>query len=99
MVFPYWRRELFERSPQMVKARIAGIPVISIVGALTVVIMAVQFVILAASPALSGPTTPIAIGMLPGLVILGIVVYYVSLWYHRRNGVDISRAFGEIPPE
>jgi amino acid transporter len=99
VVFPYWRRELFERSPQMVKARIAGVPVISIVGALTVVIMAVQFAILAVSPALSGPTTPIAIGMLPGLVILGMVVYYISLWYHRRHGVNIARAFGEIPPE
>jgi APA family basic amino acid/polyamine antiporter len=99
LVFPYIRRDLFERSPQMVKARILGVPVISICGGLTLIIMAIQFVVLAQNPALSGPTTPIAIGILPGLVVLGIVIYYVSLWYHRRAGVNISRAFGEIPPE
>jgi amino acid transporter len=99
LAFPYLRRDLFERSPQMVKARILGIPVISICGGLTLVIMAIQFVVLAQNPALSGPTTPLAIGILPGLVVLGIVIYYASLWYRRRSGVNIARAFGEIPPE
>ncbi len=98
-LFPYVRRDLFERSPAMVKARVLGIPVITICGTLTFVIMAVQFAVLAQNPALSGPNTPIAIGILPGLVILGIVIYYVSLWWHRREGVNIARAFGEIPPE
>jgi basic amino acid/polyamine antiporter, APA family len=99
LLFPYVKRELFERSPQMVKARIGGVPVISIFGALTVIIMTVQFIVLAQNSALSGPTTPIAIGMLPGLIILGIVIYYLSVWYHRREGVNIAKAFGEIPPE
>lgn len=99
LLFPYLKRDLFDRSPALVKARVGGIPVISLVGAATVLIMAVQFLVLAQNSALSGPTTPIAIGMLPGLIVLGIVIYYVSVWYRRREGVNISRAFDEIPPE
>jgi basic amino acid/polyamine antiporter, APA family len=99
LAFPYLKPDLFERAPALVRARIGGIPVITLAGAATVVIMAVQFIVLVQNSALSGPTTPIAIGMLPGLIVLGIVIYFVSAWYHRREGVNISRAFSEIPPE
>jgi amino acid transporter len=99
LAFPYARRDLFERSPMLVKARLLGVPVISICGALTALLMAWQLTVLVQNPALSGPTTAIAIGFLPGLLVVGAVMYYLSLWWHRRHGVNISRAFGEIPPE
>ncbi len=99
MVFPYVKRDLFESAPKIVRMRIAGIPVISIVGLLTFVTMAVQFFILAGNPALSGPTSGLAIGLFPGLVVLGGIVYFVSAYFQRRRGLDVKAAFSEIPPE
>ena len=36
LVFPYVRKDLFENSPRLVNRRVAGIPVMSIVSALTI---------------------------------------------------------------
>jgi hypothetical protein len=34
-----------------------------------------------------------------GYMIVGIALYYVAKAYRKRQGLDISAAFREIPPE
>jgi hypothetical protein len=29
----------------------------------------------------------------------GIVVYYLSQWYNKRHGIDVSLLFKTVPPE
>jgi amino acid transporter len=31
--------------------------------------------------------------------IAGVVIYFVSKWYHKKRGIDISLTFKELPPE
>ena len=99
IVFPYRNREIFENSPRLVNRRVGGIPLITILGVLTVVQMAVYIVVLARNSALSGPTSFGAMVLLPGLVIGGTLFYFVARWYQRQRGVNIAQAFTEIPPE
>ncbi len=98
-VFPYVKRDLFESAPRLVRMRVAGVPVISIAGVLTFLTMAVQFFILAGNSTLSGPTTVIALGLIPGTVVLGAVIYYISAYLQSRRGLNVGAAFTEIPPE
>ncbi len=34
-----------------------------------------------------------------GVIVFAFVIYYLSRWYHKRTGLDISMALKEIPPE
>jgi basic amino acid/polyamine antiporter, APA family len=99
LLFPYVRKDLFENSPSLVKKRVAGVPVMTIVSALTIAQMIYYIVVLVQNSALSGPTSVGAMVLLPGIVVLGIVVYFVARWIQRSRGIDISQAFAEIPPE
>jgi hypothetical protein len=79
--------------------RVAGVPLMSILGVLTVIQMAAYIVVLARNSALSGPTSFGAMVLLPGLVIGGILFYFAARWFQRRRGLNIAQAFTEIPPE
>lgn len=80
-----------------VNQRVAGIPVISIIGVLSViscVIMAWAYI----SDPLSGLTPPM-IAFNVGTLLSGLVVYYVAKRIQARRGVDISVSYKELPAE
>lgn len=106
IVFPYRKRELFEGSP--VAWRLAGIPVISIVGVLSLAACLVMEWIFLSDP-LSGigvlaqspsPSYGQALGLLfinAAIFISGLAIYFIAKWVQRGRGVDVSLAFTEIP--
>lgn len=100
IVLPYRRRELFESSGY--NQRIAGVPVLSIVGFLSLIGFSAAIAVLLSDPA-SG--TSLADNLDIILISLGILVfvapaiYYVAKLLQRRKGVDISLAYAELPPE
>jgi amino acid transporter len=100
-VFPYSKkaRPIFDQSPAIVKKRIAGVPIITILGVLEAAIFAYVTYLAATSPALSGPINGLSVGLIAVMYIVGIVIYYASRGYHRRQGLDINLVFKEVPPE
>ncbi|HLA17237.1 MAG TPA: APC family permease [Candidatus Limnocylindrales bacterium] len=109
--FPYRRRELWASSP--VSWTVAGLPVISIVGVLSLIACLVAEWCYLSDP-LSGvgvlangffgedgaPTKDfVRLLIAAGTVVSGWVVYEVSRWYRSRQGVQLDRAFAEIPVE
>ena len=96
-VFPYRRKDLFEAAPNMVKRRIAGVPVMTILGVLTFLVSA--FVAYATiMPAYIGTINYTYVGVIILTCIVAIVIYFVSAAYHRRK-IPLSLTFKEIPPE
>jgi amino acid transporter len=94
-LLPYRLPDVFETSP--VNQRIAGIPVISIIGVLSIiscVIMGWAFL----NDPLSGMTR-FMIGFNVVIFLSGLVVYYVAKWVQARRGVDVSLSFKQIPEE
>jgi hypothetical protein len=49
------------------------------------------------NPLIVVPTSTGA-GIALGIVIGCLVVYYASVYYHKKHGLDIELAFHEIPP-
>jgi amino acid transporter len=41
----------------------------------------------------------LAYGYLVVAGVAAVVIYFVSKWYHKKRGIDISLTFKEIPPE
>ncbi len=107
LLLPYRRAELFAGSP--VAWRIAGVPVLSIVGGLSIVAcLVMQWAYL--NDPYSGisldPSTLregiLGFGMFllnVGIFLSGLVIYGIARWWRNRQGIDISLAYREIPVE
>jgi len=97
IVMPYRRKELYKTSPANINW--GKVPVLVILGVLSIIVMAGMTYIFIAYPAI-GVThwwyVPIFFASVVGV---GLGIYYVSKSVNQRNGVDISLAYKELPPE
>lgn len=108
VLFPLRMPEVFEASP--VNWRVGRVPVISILGALSIVLTGfIEYFYL------SAPDSGVGILVTPdkgagvvtwdmfyvnvAVLISGVVIYLVAKWVQRGRGIDVDLAFREIPPE
>ena len=103
-ILPYRRKTLFESSPEIVKRKVGGIPVITIFGVAGFILMA--FLSYAAvSPAItpppSGPPVVQAIiyAAVPLTILAGVIIYQVAYHYRKSQGISMQSIFNVIPPE
>jgi amino acid transporter len=90
--------DLYKNSPA--DWRIGGIPVLPVVGAITVVINVFMIVLglwFHTSIGLPHVITPILV--LSGTALAGVLFYYVAKAVQAQRGVDIALAYKTIPPE
>ncbi|HQT40204.1 MAG TPA: APC family permease [Acidocella sp.] len=98
IVFPYTQKDMFEASP--VAWRVAGVPVLSIMGVLSALGMG-----LIAWAFLNDPQSgisfaqPFMLYVNAGVFLSGFIYFYAAKFIQARQGVDIDLAFAEIPPE
>jgi basic amino acid/polyamine antiporter, APA family len=97
IVFPYRRRDLFEASP--VNRRLAGLPVMTMVGVLSLIALVIMAWAFLTDPSAGLNGHPGLIWMNVGIFFSGLVIYYIAKAVQRGRGVDISRRFAEIPIE
>ena len=103
VVFPFTRRHLFEMSPAS-EQRVGGIPLMQIAGAGGALFMAMVLVMLwrdenAAGPLISADRIRGEFWLLVAVVVLGTAWYLGAKAYRRRQGIDTSLAFKQIPIE
>jgi basic amino acid/polyamine antiporter, APA family len=91
VVFAVKKKEMASQLP-------GGRGLIATFGALSAVAMAITFYFAATTPAI-GPTTPTAYTVLLGIFLSGVLVYFVSYYYHKNRGVNLGMVLREIPPE
>src|SRR6266852_7598827 len=94
IVMPYTRRSLFEAAPSMVRARFAGIPVITIVG--VVMLLSWAFVLYVAFTT----TACGQIGVKPlieafAVPIVGVIYYVIVRIVRAQQGIQLKAAFQE----
>ncbi len=99
MAFPYSQPDVFESSP--FRSRIRGVPLLSILGAVSTVCMTGMFAILMLDPnsGTAWSTNPGRVLVVAGIFIGGLVLYQVIRFIQRSRGVNIDLAYQEIPPE
>jgi amino acid transporter len=97
MILPYRYRQLYESSCP-VKAKVAGIPVVSIIGAISAIFLVLYEYIFITYSVYFGVTTGF-LEVMVGFIVFFIVLYFVIISYRKRQGVDIDLVYREIPPE
>jgi hypothetical protein len=104
IVFPYRLKGVFEGSPPIVAKKIGGIPVMTILGIIGVLVN-VYFGYATAQPDVSPPPSGtllvqyLAYATVPLTIIAGFLIYAVSYMVRRRQGIFLASVFKEIPPE
>jgi len=99
IVFPYKRKDLFENAPDVVRKRIFGFPVMSLAGIITSVSWAFVLVAAFSASQFGLDVTPVAMIEAFAVPVIAIIWYLVAVAVRKRQGVDLKKAFAEIPPE
>jgi amino acid transporter len=98
MIFPYRRKDIFDSSPDIVKKRIAGVPVISIFGFLSFVVsIFVGYSLL--TPEFSGPFILDNFLVVLGVLVTPLVIYGITYAYYKSKGLPVDLAQHQLPPE
>lgn len=97
-IVPFVKKDAFQLAPGFMKKQMGGIPMITIIGLLSTLSFSYMTYVSFLNPLLATVTTVGAYAT-GGVVLLALVLFYVSVEYHKRKGIDIRLAFKEIPPE
>lgn len=99
MVFPYVKKDIFEKSPSVVKMRFAGVPVITICGVLTTIV-SVFTVYFTTVPAITGLTS--LSNLASTVVVLAVapfILYFVARAYRQSKGINMALQYRSLPPD
>jgi amino acid transporter len=101
MAFPYTKRgkAILEKSPEIVKKKVAGLPIVFIWGLTTFIVsVAIDYYMLL--PYFQGLATSTYIWVTIIMFIVPPFIFYpASLAYHKRKHVAMELQFKEIPPD
>jgi len=98
-LFPYTKPDLFENASAFVKRKIGNVPVITIVGSITLLGLLWLIIASFAYPAVGGGINLVKLAVLVGFIISGLIVFYVARAYRlSREGIDINWTFQSVPP-
>jgi len=86
------------KSSAISRYSLAGIPLITIVAFLSIVLTSFDMYILLSNPGFGLVNVPSYV-FLALSYLLWIPVYFAFAWYRKKQGIDVSLAFKEIPPE
>lgn len=97
-IFPWRRKLLFESAPPIVRKKILGFPVISLLGIFTTII-SVSICIYLLIPFFAGDMPYTMVVMSGILMILPLIIYFISKSSYAKQGIDIDIQFQEIPAD
>lgn len=97
-IFPFRRKQIFESAPKIVTLKIGPVPVLTIVGAVGVVLsLFISYSTIL--PAFNGfPINPIYVVSMLFVMVAGLIIYAISYLYQRSRGVPMELANKELPP-
>ncbi len=99
IVFPYRNKQIFEASPAA-KYKVGGVSVLAIMGVLSLIVNLYIGWIFVAGPALGYVSVPTgsSIEFVFGIFLACILVYLVAWGIRKKQGIDLSLSFAEMPP-
>ena len=98
-VFPWRKKDVFESTLDFIRKKIGGLPVITILGAYSVLFIVFLIVTSLYNPSAIGPygiTTALPTAV---TFLLGAGSYFGMKAYYSKRGLDIGLAYKSIPPE
>lgn len=99
IVFPWRRKDIFDASPPLSKKMLGPLPLITLLGILSLIV-SIWVIVAALSPgALAFFVSPEYIIAMVITLIIGPVWYFIARTYWQSKGLPIHLAHKELPPE
>lgn len=99
ILYPFLRKEEFERAPKLVNFRVGGVPGISIIGAITLGYLIWMILSTYLFPAVGGFISGLTVGWFISFILGGLIIFSAMRAYRlRKEGMDILLAYKEVPP-
>jgi len=93
--FPYRRKDLFESSE--VNWKISGVPVITILGILSLLVNLIANYYWITDPNY-GAVNDISVAAMLTVIVVGILIYLLGILRMRRKGIEVSKVYTQLPP-
>ena len=97
IVFPYRLKELYQTSGA--KIEILGIPLIVIAGVVSILAEILYGYVVFKYGLLPPSSQAIGLVITLAVIVLSALWYYVAYYVRKREGIDLSLVFKELPPE
>jgi basic amino acid/polyamine antiporter, APA family len=101
-ILPWRKKQLYRNSP-IAKYRVAGVPLITITGAITALFLGWNIYKWLWPPLskgnLYGINVPDSVYFMGGMYLLALIVYLVAKAYRKSQGIDLKAIYQEIPVE
>jgi len=98
-IMPFTKPDLFENASAFVKRKVGKVPVITIVGSITLSYLLWMIIASFLFPAVGGRIGIPVLGILFGLILSGFAVFYIARSYRlKKEGIDINWTFQSVPP-
>ncbi len=99
ILFPYLKPGWFEKAPRLVRMKIGKLPVITLVGSISLLYL--LWLILSAFlfPVVAGPISLDSLIIMLALLGSGLAWYLVRMRQLKRAGVDMKAVFSNLPAE
>ena len=98
-LFSRTRKDLFEVSPSITKRKSGGVHAITILGAVTFISFLVFLGFVMSFPQIGIVVTPLNIVFMIVAYLVGPAIYFIAKYVRKSQGIDITLAFRQIPPE
>jgi basic amino acid/polyamine antiporter, APA family len=95
--FPYRRKDLFKNAPSPANAKVGGVPLLTIVGAISFISSAIVIYAIL-EPAVLKLSTVLVYGIIPTFIV-GAVIYVIAHIIRKSQGINLNLLQKEIPPE
>jgi APA family basic amino acid/polyamine antiporter len=99
ILLPYRRPELFAAAPAAVRRKVAGVPVMTLLGLGNLGLFTLILIASFKTPAFSGPTGGRANLFVVAIYVSGALLYFIARALQKRRGVNLDLLYKEIPPE
>lgn len=97
-LLPSRRKDVWERAPAIVRAKVGPVPVLHLLAVVTVALSI--WIAWGSLPISLGQSLNLTIlAFTIGLFVLGGVIHAISWLWHKSRGIPLGLAFREIPPE
>jgi basic amino acid/polyamine antiporter, APA family len=99
IIFPYRRKDIFEKAPGIVKKMIFGLPLLTWAGIFTMIAQGLVAYIAFTTPSIGGAVSMISLLSSLAVFLIAFPLYLFPYYANKKRGLDTSLAYKELPPE
>jgi len=99
IIFPYRRKDIFEKAPSIVKKLVFNVPILTWAGIFTLITQLVTAFVAFTTPSIGGAVSMVSLLSSLAVFVLAFPIYLIPFMVNKRQGLDTSLAYKELPPE